>query len=161
MAAPMSSSGAKLFKVAFDLELERPGWPPVAVERLWGEKTNVKLEVRVANIPFFVRGVSFGDLIQVQPDHERRELVFERLRAESGHSTIRIVIMKAEARQEIESALSRAGCSMENAVQFENLIAVDIPPETPYQALLQWLVARREDGDIEVQEAAISTGHRA
>ena len=58
--------------------------PLVAVERLWGEKTNVKLEIRVASIPFFVRGVSLGGLIQIRPDHARRELVFERLRAESG-----------------------------------------------------------------------------
>ncbi|MFD6093045.1 DUF4265 domain-containing protein [Oerskovia sp. NPDC060338] len=44
----------------------------VGVERLWTEKS-ARLEVRVLNVPFYVRGISFGDVVRIRPDHERRE----------------------------------------------------------------------------------------
>jgi hypothetical protein len=33
---PVSASGAKLFKIAFDLDAERADGAPVSAERLWG-----------------------------------------------------------------------------------------------------------------------------
>ncbi|MGA5822744.1 DUF4265 domain-containing protein [Kitasatospora sp. NPDC094028] len=157
---PTSASGAKLFKVAFDLEEERPNWPPVSVERLWGEKTEVKLEIRVVNAPFFVRGISFGDLIQVRPDNERRELVFESFTAESGHSTVRIILLRGAEREVIESKLCGAGCSWESAHSFGNLLAVDIPATVEYGELREWLRAQVRAGAIEIQESAISSIHQ-
>jgi hypothetical protein len=157
---PVSASGAKLFKVAFDLDLERPGWPPVSTERLWGEKTRVKFEVRVVNTPFFARGIAYGDLVQVRPDHDRRELVFERFTAESGHSTVRIVFMNTEARGDVEGGLEAARCSWESTRQFGSLLAVDIPSAVDYRALRAWLRKRADSGAIEFQEGAISSVHR-
>jgi Domain of unknown function (DUF4265) len=158
---PTSAGGAKMFKVAFDLQPERPNWPPVSVERLWGEKTAVKFEIRVVNTPFFARGVAYGDLVQVRADHERRELVFEKFTSESGHSTVRIILMGAGARDEVESKLGEAGCSWEGAEQFASLLAVDVPPAVDYRPLRDWLRARAGDGTIEFQESAISSNHRA
>ncbi|MFJ3218203.1 DUF4265 domain-containing protein [Kitasatospora sp. NPDC086801] len=157
---PTSASGAKLFKVAFDLEEERPNWPPVSVERLWGEKTTTKLEIRVVNTPFFVRGISFGDLIQVRPDNERRELVFENFTSESGHSTVRIILLQGTEREIVESRLQVAGCSWELANAFGNLLAVDIPSTVEYCELREWLLAQVRAGRIEIQESAISSVHR-
>lgn len=102
-------SGWELFKVAFDLAVERADWPPVSTERLWGEKTGVKFEVRVVSVPFFARGIAYGDLVRVRPDHERRELVFEEFTAESGHSTVRVVVMDASAGGGVETRLRAAG----------------------------------------------------
>lgn len=158
---PVSASGAKMFKIAFDLELDRPGWPPVSVEHLWGEKTNVKYEVRLVNTPFFVRGVSYGDLVQVRPDHERRELVFDKFKSESGHSTIRIILMTPDARSEIESKLLELGCSWEAADQFASLFAVDIPDEVDYESVLEWLRSCVDASEIEFQESAISSRHKS
>ncbi|MEE1782760.1 DUF4265 domain-containing protein [Kitasatospora sp. NPDC048239] len=157
---PTSESGAKLFKVAFDLEEERPNWPPVSIERLWGEKTAVKLEIRVVNTPFFVRGISFGDLIRVRPDNERRELVFESFTSESGHSTVRIVLLRDTEREIVELKLRSAGCSWELAHSFGNLLAIDIPPTVEYGELREWLLAQVEAGVIEIQESAISSIHQ-
>ncbi|MFJ8363004.1 DUF4265 domain-containing protein [Streptomyces sp. NPDC093984] len=158
---PVSASGAKMFKVAFDLNRDDSGWPPVSVERLWGEKTDVRFEIRVANTPFFVPGIAFGDLIRVRADHERRELVYESFTAESGHSTVRIVFMRDGARQSVERKLQEAGCSWETTDGFENLMAVDVPPEADYGDLRPWLRERVASGDIEIQESAISGRHRA
>lgn len=157
---PVSASGAKLFKIAFDLDSEGAKWPPVSVERLWGEKTSVRLEIRVVNTPFFVRGISFGDLIQVRPDNDRRELVFERFKQESGHSTVRIIFLEQGERSVIESSIRDAGCSWEFAHGFPNYIAVDIPPVVEYGNLRDWLVGKVSSGEIEIQESAISTLHQ-
>ncbi|WP_367323098.1 DUF4265 domain-containing protein [Streptomyces sp. HUAS ZL42] len=157
---PVSPSGAKMFKVAFDLNSDASGWPPVSVERLWGEKTDVRFEIRVVNTPFFVPGVAFGDLVRVRADHERRELVYEGFTAESGHSTVRIVFMRGDVRDSVERRLREAGCSWETTEGFRNLIAVDIPPDVGYEELRQWFLERIESGDIEIQESAISATHR-
>ncbi|MFF5483448.1 DUF4265 domain-containing protein [Streptomyces sp. NPDC012935] len=158
---PVSASGAKLFKVAFDLEAEHADWPPVSVERLWGEKTDVRSEIKVVNTPFFVRGIAYGDLIRVRPDHERRELVFESFTLESGHSTIRVVFLRSGLRESVERRLRDAGCSWETAGGFENLLAVDIAPTINYGELRQWLAERVDSGDLEFQESAISAIHRS
>ncbi|MFY7632068.1 DUF4265 domain-containing protein [Streptomyces sp. NY05-11A] len=157
---PVSAGGAKLFKVAFDLNDDGSGWPPVSVERLWGEKTDVRFEVRVVNTPFFVPGISFGDLVRVRADHERRELVYEGFGAESGHSTVRIIFMRSNVRESMERRLLEVGCSWETVRKFENLMAVDIPPDVGYGELRQWLLEHLDSGDIEIQESAISVVHR-
>ncbi|MEW2045994.1 DUF4265 domain-containing protein [Streptomyces sp. NPDC005476] len=157
---PISPTGAKMFKVAFDLDVDDSGWPPVSVERLWGEKTDVRFEIRVVNTPFFVRGVSFGDLVRVRPDHERRELVYDGYTSASGHSTIRIIFMRADVRQSVEERLRASGCSWETAGGFPNLMAVDIPSDVGYGELRRWLLARVDAGDIEIQESAISVAHK-
>jgi hypothetical protein len=149
-----------LFKIAFDLASERPAWPPVSVERLWGEKTDVRSEIRIVNTPFFARGIAFGDLIRVRPDHERRELVFEAFTAESGHSTIRIVFIRSAERAAVEARLTEAGCSWELATQFNSLMAVDVPPEVDYCALRGWILGQVDSGAIEIQESAISLLHK-
>ncbi|MFF4709309.1 DUF4265 domain-containing protein [Streptomyces sp. NPDC001288] len=156
--APVTE-GRKLFKVAFDLPEEASDWPPVSVERLWGEKTDVRFEIRVVNTPFFVRGIAYGDLIRVVPDHDRRELVFDSFTAESGHSTIRVVVMDAGARGDIEAVILAAGCSWELG-QSDSLLAVDIPLAVDYKILRQRLLEMKEAGRLGLQESAISTVHR-
>ena len=96
----------------------------------------------------------------MRPDHDRRELVFERFTAESGHSTVRIVFMNAEERADVEGELEAARCSWESASQFGSLLAVDIPPAVDYRELRAWLRERVDSGAIEFQEAAISSVHR-
>jgi hypothetical protein len=149
-----------MFKVAFDLAVERPDWPPVSVERLWGEKTEVKYEIRLVNTPLFVRGVSQGDLISVRPDNERRELVFEHLKVESGHSTIRIIFLQRGERVAIEERLRESGCTLTSAHAFGNLLAVDIPPHVNYADLREWLLRKIDSEILEVQEGSISSKHR-
>ncbi|MEU3531178.1 MULTISPECIES: DUF4265 domain-containing protein [Streptomyces] len=157
---PVSPNGAKMFKVAFDLDLERADWPPVSVERLWGEKTEVKYEIRVVNTPFFARGIAFGDLIRVRPDNERRELVFESFTSESGHSTIRVIFLEEGERESVEEKFRAIGCNLSSSHGFASLIAVDIPPSVNYEELRQWLLRKVESEVIEIQESAISAIHR-
>ena len=147
------------FEIAFDLTPQTPTWPPVAVERLWGVRTAVPSEVRLLNVPFFARGVAYGDLVHVRPDHDRRELVFERLNGESGHSVLRVAILRKGARGQVEGHLRRAGCLWETTAKFPALLAVDVPPDADYPALRAWLEALAVERVVEFQESAISALH--
>jgi Domain of unknown function (DUF4265) len=119
----------------------------------------VKFEIRVANAPFFVRGISFGDLIRVRPAHDRRELVFESFTAESGHSTVRLIEMKSGGRELAAALIRNAGCSFETS-ESTAYIAIDIPSESDYGRLRADLLKLKEDGFIGIQESAISKIHR-
>lgn len=156
---PLPGTSRTTFEVAFDLKAEAPDWPPVSVERLWGEKTAVEHEMRLLNVPFFARGVAYGDLVHVRPDQNRHELVFERLNGESGHSTLRITLLDKRTRRDIQDRLREAGCSWETAAQFAELLAVDVPADGDYRALRDWLKARAGEGVLEFQESAISALH--
>jgi hypothetical protein len=149
-----------MFEVAFDLDSERADWPPVSVERLWGEKTEAKYEIRVVNTPFFARGIAFGDLIRVRPDSERRELVFESFTSESGHSTIRVIFLEKGEKESVEEKFRAVGCNLSSLRGFASLIAVDIPPSVNYAGLRKWLLRKVESEVVEIQESAISAIHR-
>ena len=141
--------------------MESQGLHPVAVERLWAEKTDVRFRFRIANIPFFVRGIACCDLVVALPDNDRREFVFSEFGSESGHSAIRIVIMDPLGQEDVEAKLRNAGCSWETAAQFKSLIAVDVPSEVEYPALRRWFIERVDSGVLELQESAISSIHRS
>ena len=148
-----------MFKVAFDLQ-DEGDWPPVLIERMWAEKTG-KLQLKVLNTPFFARGIAFGDLISVRPDHERRELVFDGVVSESDHSTVRVVFMSDDHREAVETRLREAGFTIATLSQFESLIAIDVPPTTDYAELRAWLLPQEADEAIGFEEGAISAVHRA
>ncbi|MEU0482251.1 DUF4265 domain-containing protein [Streptosporangium sp. NPDC006013] len=154
-----TGSKERLFKVAFDLPEEASEWPPVSTERLWTEKTDIKFEARVLNTPFFVRGISWGDVIRVRADHARRELVFEEFMAESGHSTAHIILMDLSIQKMIEDTFATAGCSWETS-GIESYMAIDIPPATHYGDLRGQLLEMKGSKLIGVQESAISRLHR-
>src|SRR5881392_3705677 len=83
---------------------------------------------RSVNTPFYLKGLAFGDVVRVRPDHERRELVFEEFLAESGHSTVRVVVKEAGAEPGLSDLLLGFGCSWE--IDSSGILwAVDVPPE--------------------------------
>jgi hypothetical protein len=59
-----------MFQVAFDLEQVSATWPPFTTERIWAKKTSAPYQLELQNTPFFVRGISCGDIIRAKPDHD-------------------------------------------------------------------------------------------
>jgi hypothetical protein len=106
-------SRERKFRVAFDLPSEDGSLAPFETERLWAAKTQVKLHLRVQNTPFYIRGISYGDIILVRPDSERREIVFDKLVEESGHSTVRLLFKEAEGKLRAERLLTEFECPWE------------------------------------------------
>jgi hypothetical protein len=64
---PPAEEPRRLFKISFELSEEARRWAPGGSERLWTEKTDVKLEAVVRNVPFYLRGIAYGDTVRVRP----------------------------------------------------------------------------------------------
>lgn len=152
-------SGEKRFRVAFDLPPEDSSWAPFKTERLWAAKTQVKLHLRVQNTPFYVRGISYGDIILVRPDNERREIVFDKLVEESGHSTVRLLFKEPEGRLQAERLLTEFECPWE--IGAKDYVAADVAPTVDYSILRPRLIQLKGEGLIGLQEGSISTLHQA
>jgi hypothetical protein len=158
VSGPEAADGENLYQVVFDLPDDIAAWAPGGSERLWVAKTPVQLEVEVRNTPFYFKGVSYLDRVRVRIDHERRELVYDEFVAESGHSTVRIVLMDPHVGADVRELLDRFGCTWEIEAG-ERLWAIDVPPSVGYEALLADLDKLLEAGKIEIQEAALSRAH--
>lgn len=151
----------RLLQVVFDLpESPDGGGPPVTSERLWAAKTQVKLHLEVRNVPFYVGNIAYGDVVLVRPDNERREIVYERLISESGHSTVRLLIKEPEVRRTLDDLLSAVNATWEMGCS-DAYWAVDVKPEVDYSALRAALINLKDSGAIGVQESAISHHHQA
>ena len=149
----------RLYKVAFDLPDEISEWANASSERLWAGKTAVRMEVQVRNSPFYVKGISFEDIVLVRADHERRELVFDKFVAESGHSTVRIIIKDGDAVDAIDAMLRNFNCSWE--VDSTGLLwAIDVPPNVDYVPLRVALLRVADEGQIGIEEGALARAHR-
>jgi hypothetical protein len=159
MMSDKSDAEGRLFQVVFDLPEESPTWPPVRYERLWAVKTQVKLHLALRNVPFYCRGVAYGDVVLVRPDNDRREIVFERFVSESGHSAVQLLINSPGFRGDLDRTLSGFGVTWETANN-DTYYAVDVKPDTDYAALRSELIATKERGDIGFRESAISERHR-
>lgn len=153
-------SERRLFQVVFDLPAESPTWPPVSSERLWAEKTDVSLQLAVRNTPFYVRGIANGDVIEVELDDERREIVFVRLVSESGHSAVQVHVRDPRVLPSLENLLAGFDVGWETA-NVDTYLALDVRPGCDYAALRLRLLELREQGAIGVQEGAISSRHRS
>src|SRR5436190_22754427 len=77
-------------KVHFKVKLNADGYPPFNSEGMWCIKINEQV-FRVDNIPYFVTGVSYADVISVAEDEEGR-LNFIEVVEEGGHSTYRVIM---------------------------------------------------------------------
>lgn len=155
-----NSAEERLFQVVFDLEQVSPTWPPVSSERLWAAKTGVRRQLAVRNVPFYVKGIAYGDVIAVTPDDARREILFDRLVEESGHSTVRLLVHRPEVRGTVLQMLEQFGVTWEES-NVENHLAADVPPECDYARLRELLIAARDRGDVGVEEGAVSSLHQA
>jgi hypothetical protein len=123
----MTDPQPEYVRVLFRLERGRDGYPPVDVEGLWAKPVG-EGRYEIDNIPFFVREIAVGDIIEA--DHFKSEFWFRSVVSRSGHSTIRVIIYQAhlaEMRQTIEQQLSALGCDWEGG-HIASLIAVDVPP---------------------------------
>ncbi|HVX41710.1 MAG TPA: DUF4265 domain-containing protein [Gemmatimonadaceae bacterium] len=121
-----------------------PGdWHGYVTETVWAEKVSDGL-YRIRSVPFYAKGVSFGDVVTTKQEDGRPMMAGISLR--SGHSTYRAFI-KAPAElgsPEFNRAwnpIEQQGCTYERAT--EHLIAIDVP----HSANLATVYALLEDGE--------------
>ncbi|MBU0829311.1 MAG: DUF4265 domain-containing protein [Gammaproteobacteria bacterium] len=110
-------------KISFALDVEN-GWPPVATEHVWCEKSGAVYEL--LNAPFFIQGLAFGDKFVAQID-TANGCVFEfTIIDSSGHSLVWVLEPENLQFEDFKPALLDLGCSVEGFPAFK-LHAIDIP----------------------------------
>jgi hypothetical protein len=147
----MSNAMAEAFaKIAFKLDLDDDGIQEV--ETLWAVPTEVGY--RIDNIPFYVRGVAWGDIVSAIRDDDGL-LNYVKVIVPSGHSTVRLWFASASDVQGVRDALRALGCGSE--LNRERLVAVDIPREVRYSEITAFLEEKESLGVLEYEEGCI--GH--
>jgi hypothetical protein len=116
-----------LVKIVFYLGENQ--WHDYKTESVWAEQIEDN-RCRIRNTPFYVKGVSFEDVVFVQ--NRDGGLLFESISMAAGHSTYRILIEKSVPESEFYKywiPLEELGCSYEGGERGKlNLLAVDVPP---------------------------------
>ncbi|MCY1079685.1 DUF4265 domain-containing protein [Archangium lansingense] len=137
-------------RVLFKLEKEEEDYPPVDYERLWARPLAEGL-FEIDNIPFFVRGISVGDVVAAQQG--QGEVVFSELVRASGSSTLRVIVFDATHVEDVRSRLQALGCSTE--LNVSKMLGVDVPAKTDLQAVRAWLMEKQSLGSLEFEDACI------
>ncbi len=143
--------------IIFPLKKDAGEYPDFATERLWAKKLGQN-EFQVENIPMYVRGISYGDIVEAK---EVSEDVYEftKFLKHSGHSTFRIYINqeiqdREEVLQQIIQELNAFGvkteCSKDNT-----LTAVDLPEGVEVSKVGQYLNDKYKAGILDYQEASV------
>jgi hypothetical protein len=114
-------------------------------------------QYKIDSIPFFVIGVSLGDVITVR--RRKGEYLYSELVSESGHSTVRVVFFDHAHLSSLRSKLRHLGCPSELASE-AGLIAIDIPPEVSYAPILSLLAEGERQGYWDYEEATVSEIHK-
>jgi len=108
---------------------------------------------RVDNIPFYAKGIAYGDIIAVE--EEDGAYYFEELVEASGHSTVRVVFFDLSIMDEVKKKLLEIGCDWEGMKPDMPLLAVDIPPSIDYSIVKEYLGSGRSAGLWDYQEACL------
>lgn len=141
---------AEQVKLIVLLEKDAEDYPPYDYEELWGTPSGEGL-FRIENIPFFARGLARGDIVSAV--NEQDQLRFQEVVESSGHSTIRLLVRREESVPSIVERFESHGCDCE--ITFGKLVALDVPPSVPLDALLEKLDLGFAQSEWEYEEACI------
>src|ERR1700755_1092034 len=130
----MDDESQNRVKIAFPLSRDEDDYPPADREHLWAIARGDRYEID--NVPFFVKGVSAGDLVAAHKDGE--QLIFDRVIDFGGHSTIRVVMYDLAQKERIRRKLAQLGCESEGS-HLPKLFAVDVPPTVNYAEVIALL----------------------
>ncbi len=143
-------------EVQFPLDVQ-DGWPPVPVESLWCVPVDdAKGHYRVDNVPLFVLGVAWRDLILAE--REDGSLVYRAVLEPSGHSVLRVLIDPDADPEAFAIALTERGAGVQRT-PIESLLTVDLAPDFDAAELLLWLDEAEAAGLLEWEEGALSGAH--
>ena len=120
-------------------------------ETLWMIKRETGYEID--NIPFYVQEVALGDVVAAHPD-EGGALWFSELVRPGGHSTLHLWFAQEKDVEPVRAALRQLGCPSEVS-DLPRLVAVDVPPEVPYEKVKELLEQGEGSGQFEYQEACL------
>lgn len=138
-------------KIFFRLEKDEDGYPPDNWETLWAFEIEDGLYT-LDSIPFFVRGVSWKDVVSVE--REGNELHFTKIVRPSDHSVLRVIVFDESEIEKTRQNLQQIGCDTEQS-HIPGLLSIDCPPSVEVNRVLEFLASGEQDGRWEYEEASI------
>ncbi len=138
---------------------EEADWPPYDSESIWAIPLGAG-RFRLDNIPFFAKGVAYGDVVHATTRGVTSKLVVDSVLSRSGHSTYRVTPVSDDKKPRFEDALThlvKLGCQIE---RFQNdlIVAVDIPPGVPVQSVYSFLETQEDYGVLDFEEGYYNPG---
>jgi hypothetical protein len=131
-------------------------WPPFDCEEVLGEPEGER-RYRLLTAPAFARRLAVGDVVTAHRD-STGWLWIDGVVQRGDHSTVRVLVRRAEAESGLSAALDAQGCRVSSS-PLPDLLVVDVPGPVDYAAVRALLEEGERQGDWEYQEAAISLHH--
>jgi hypothetical protein len=138
-------------KIGFELEQDENGYPPDRWETLWAIESEPGLYC-VDNIPFYVKGISSGDVVSAERDGE--QMVFIRLVRPSPNSVVRLYVSDAAAVQAARDDFRALGCETELS-NLPQLVAVEVPGNVSFDPVAKLLEEGQESGRWEYEDGVL------
>jgi hypothetical protein len=118
------------------LEQDEDGYPPTTEESLWVRPLEEGL-FQVDNIPFFAWDIALDDVVAADP--EESVWRFRKVVRRSGHATLRLLLYDVAEVPAVIERFAKLGCLSERS-HIPGLIALDVPPSTPWAEVKRLLV---------------------
>jgi hypothetical protein len=121
----------QLVKVRF--RLDASDWHGHGSETVWAAPVaGQDAAYRIANSPFFTKGVSHCDSVRALESDSRLVLDFERVLSRGGHSTYMLIVMDEAKLSFYWEPIETMGCSYESmhvdlSIGRRKLLSVDVP----------------------------------
>ena len=138
-------------KIGFYVEQDEDGWPPVTRENLWAVDLG-EGRYRIDNIPFYVLGISDGDLVSAVTEEDGR-LVFSELVEASSNSTFRLIVSNEEETSVVRRMFLDLGCPSE--LVGHRFISLHIPESVTMKPIATLIEQGERDGRWEFEEGAL------
>lgn len=137
-------------KVLFDVKGDDGS---VEIESMWA--LPVERGYKIDSIPFYAMGVACNDTVSAERDAGGM-LRATGVVVASGHSTVRLWFEKETDVARVRNELRAMGCPSE--LDLSRLVAVDVPPTTPYDRVRTYLDRQEAAGVFEYEEACLGQG---
>ncbi|MGC2658680.1 MAG: DUF4265 domain-containing protein [Bryobacteraceae bacterium] len=141
----------KYKKIVFELQQDEEGYPPDKSESLWAFEKQPGLYC-VDNIPFYVKGISSGDVISAE--EKRDQLWFKNLIVPSSNSVFRLYISDIADVQVARDEFRALGCETELS-NLPKLVAVEVPDKVNFEPVGNLLRLGADRGRWEYEEGVL------
>jgi hypothetical protein len=147
----------KTVKVAYRLDPNEDGYPPISIELLNATKVSPGV-FRIENAPFFAPNVSYRDVVSAHASATEGQFDFVELLEASDFTSISIILLDPTMNEFLMDLLRGLRCVLEyGEFGVYRVLAVAIPPTADYRTL------RAQLEDLEGRElisfAELSVAH--
>lgn len=111
-----------MIELLFSIDIE-DDWPPARIECLYFSRCEKGYRLETA--PFFIKGMSVGDIIEVRQDENGLVNSWSHV-CKSGRTTVWVKIFGSKSIESTLNHLKKMSCNIESLAQY-NYYSVDVP----------------------------------